>query len=139
MYLRKYSKGLCFLFIISMLLYGMCFENIQTDSLFVCSTSCDDSNDTNNHASDFRLSKVSSPSDCIYSVETLGQKEAFTCLNPKTSSRGFSALWTTPVFLQSYSAILISHIHTSIHAIYSNAVILGYIHHKEGKKNTFLF
>lgn len=144
MHFKKYQIHICFLLVISLLLCGMCFETIQTDSSFVCSTSDKYPNSTP-PASTLRSPSKAFPSEQVYSPETLGQREVAAGIRQsarrsivKMGRGNYYTLWTAVIIPQSFSAASINYNHTAMHAVRSNTIILGYIHHQDGKKSNYL-
>lgn len=144
MYFKKYQIHICFLLIISLLLCGMCFETVQTDSSFVCSTFDKCLSDTST-ASALRSSSKTFPSEQVYTPEALGQREIAAGIRQsarrsilKLGRGSYCALWTAVITPQPFSAALRSRALTVMHAVRSNAIILVYIHHQDGKKSDYL-
>lgn len=144
MYFKKYQIHICFLLIISLLLYGMCFETIQTDSSFVCST-FDKCLSGTNTASALRSSSKAFPSEQVCTPEVPGQREIAAGIRQsarrsilKLGRGSYYALWTGVITLQPFLAALHSYSFAAMHAVRSNAVILVYIHRQDGKKSDYL-
>lgn len=143
MYFKKYRTHISLFFIISLLLCGMCFENIQTDSSFLCSTFCEDLDED-----DFSLHffEPDLPLEQVYSPELPGQRQITAAMlrsAPKSSvtpdRKGCHALSSSVTCPHILYSIFMYHSNTAIYAVNSNIVILGYIHHQDGKKSNILF
>ncbi len=143
MYFKKYQSHICFLLIISLLLCGMCFDNVQTDSSFVCSTFCETMSDADSMF-DLLSFQHAFSAEQIYSQKIPEQREISAIIRQsvriniiKMGRRNYHALWTAAIFPHYLFCILMYHANTAIHAVRSNTIILGYIHHKDGKKSHY--
>lgn len=144
MYFKKCHISICFLLIISLLLCGMCFETIQTDSSFVYSTSARPSGNASS-VSILRSPYRTFSSGQVYSSETLGQRGIAAQIRQsdrrsiiKIGRSSYYPLWSAIPTPQSFSASWGNRAPASLYTVHSNTVILGYIHRQDGQKSNSL-
>lgn len=131
----KQRKSLCFILILSMLFFGMCFENLEADSFlsYLLTTQAD---------SMLRSSQNTSLSQQVYIEDTLGRPVGNVIRlserrnNSRIGRETDLDLLSAELLLQIFpiTFILLSHFYGS--EAHSNSVIVDYIHQKDGKKAT---
>ena len=139
----KQQSFICFVLILSMLLLGMCYEDIRSfaDSSFSWTQSSEVQLLPTTTATTLRSIESPRISSVVTSRESLGAQES--AIQPRQTircvrtriGRSICILLFTVVFLpQLFSHFLISTLHETIEEIYSNVVTICYIHHQHGEK-----
>lgn len=130
----KQKKSICFFFMICMLFLGMCVENIQPDSFF--------SYESSTHTASTLLSgKRTTLTTQEYQVETISREEFIASSNQNVyrsfnrSNRGTALSLLFVDILPQISPIILTSADCELtKESSSSTVIVGYIHHKDGKK-----
>lgn len=130
----KQKKSICFLFMICILFLGMCFENVQTDSSFLCEN-------TAHTVSTLRSTESPTLTDHVYRQETFSEqayavnlRQAVRRTFTRTNKGAALNLIFVDILPQISPTIYTSSDCELIHESFSNTVIVNYIHHKDGKK-----
>lgn len=139
----KHQNFICFVLVLSMLLLGMCYEDIRSfaDSSFSCTQSSEEQLLPTTTATTLRAIESTRISSVVTSRESLGAQESAiqarqTIRSVRTRiGRTICILLFAVVFLpQLFSQFLQSTHYESIEEIYSNVVTVCYIHHQDGAK-----
>lgn len=130
----RQKKSICFLLMICMLFLGMCFENIQTDSSFSCEN-------TTYTVSTISSGERTTLTKQVYYEENLAKEESITDTQQAARrifnriSRGISLNLAFVDILPQNSPIIYTSSDCELaKESSSNAIIVNYIHHKDGKK-----
>lgn len=133
--MRRYKKPVFLLWILCVLLFGMCLDSIGADSYSAYSSSCEGS------AASLHAQHRNSPVEQAYAPKAQGTGEA--ALAPcqamrRSPSRAGRSLILAALWEDSFSARVAS-VHSTVfpvdfHEITSNTVIISYIHRQDGAK-----
>lgn len=139
MFQARQIKSICFIVIVSVLLMGMCPTGMVADSFFASSRSHAVSQDATRTV--LRATASATTRTVAYTQETLPEYEnAYT---PTTPSRRLNMRQGNRVylFIHEISDILSAHSNLSgnptgylFAEIFSNTIIIRYIHHQDGAK-----
>ncbi len=143
MYYNKLKHSICFLFIICLFFFGVYCEIPSSTPVFVCSAS-DSAADYPSDTLPGLRSVLSSKQ--IYTNEALEEREIISGIrlsarrNTFRISRNilfaFSLIYVmSRLFANSFA----TYIRKAISLFHHDTIILNYIHHKDGKKSSFLF
>lgn len=147
MQIKRPQKNVCILLITFILLIGMCFDRVQTDS-YLPYTALEASDEISDITTALlQDTHNTSFSNQIYSETNLGrQASSFShnqvtrrCFNTKEGKGNrFAFFWLhlLPLLL---SSILISDAYEFQPDIRNTSIIIQYIHHKDGKKSKLSF
>lgn len=147
MYIKRLQRNICILFIAFILLLGMCFDCVQTDSFFSYRTvpiSTKLSGQTSpTLESDYHTSLINE----FFSSEVLGRqasaaiqkqitRRSFRTRTGKGSSFAYFLMYILPLLL---SSILISEAYDFMPDVRKTSIIIRYIQLKDGKKPLLSF
>lgn len=147
MQIKRPQKNVCILLITFILLIGMCFDRVQTDSCLPYAAS-EISDELYEHTSStLKDTHDTSFSYQIYSESILTRqvssfvhnqfaRRILSTKSGKGNSLAFFLLYLLPLLL---SSILISDAYEFQPDIRNNSIIIQYIHHKDGKKSKLSF
>ena len=133
MQMKRNKNFICFLLAIAMLLSGMYFDNTKLDSLFSYKnysnvTSTLNSSDSLLANPEVRTEEISGSRVVANSIKS--ERRSDEKNNSKTDL--YLVFWETfPQNFTTFFNTIVSEFHNGI---YSNAVIINYIHQKDGKK-----
>lgn len=145
MYHREKRSAICFLLILSMLFFGMCFDYAQADSFLACQEeSASQAGHSYAHpVPGLRFAASSVPSEKAYVPKTF--QTGRTILAPRPSVRragarmcrcaGF-ALIAVDVLPRLFPPASGSDSHSIFREIISNTIIMTYIHSQDGQKSS---
>lgn len=141
MYFTGRRNPVAVLSLLCILFWGMCFGNVQTDSSFACTDSPSSGLEGSSAASVLRPVGKSVPGAQAYTQKVLNQYEnalvlrhAIRRTSPRSGrSSGFCLLLVSIISLL-FPLLCVLRFHGDFHEIYSNTVIIKYIHHKDGRK-----
>jgi len=141
--LAKQQNFICFVLMLSMLLLGMCYEDIRSfaGSSFSCTQSSEEQLLPTTTVATLRSVESTRISSVVTSRESLGAQESAiqarqTIRSVRTRiGRIICILLFAVVFLpQLFSQFLQATHYESVKEIYSNVVTVYYIHHQDGEK-----
>lgn len=141
--LAKQQNFICFLLVLSMLLLGMCYEDIRsyTPSSFSCTQSSEQQLLPTTSSTTLRSIESTRISPVVTSRESLGAQESaiqarqsIRCIRTRIGRTIYILLLAVAILPQLFSRFLVSSLHESIEEIYSNVVTICYIHHQDGAK-----
>lgn len=139
MQLRRQKRSICCLFLLFLMLLGMCADSVQTDSSFLCAESVSRGAERGLPLS-LRPVEDSAPIDQLYVPEGLRRCELTPALRPPRSDRKHDAGQNgryAPAFPSpGWKQISFSHANDICisHEAASHAVIVSYIHRQDGQK-----
>lgn len=137
--MRLNRKPVYLLSIICVLLFGVCFDNIEADSFLACLSSCEDGIICG--APVLHPQRRNPPAEQAYAPKALNQGEAFLVpcrAMPRNASRPgrsliFAALPADSLFSQAAS-LHMADVYVEFHEISSHTAIISYIHRQDGEK-----
>ncbi len=137
MYFKRHKSGICYLFIILLLIYGTCFGAAMTDSFFSCANTLSTPREEGN----INHFDASLPLEQIYVSRLLKQCEtALTSrhtlrrIKVRISQNGGFPFSLACFFPCSFSDNSSADTSCFFREIISNTIIMGYIHRQDGEK-----
>ena len=146
MHLMDRRTRVTVLILLCILFWGMCFGNMQTDSSFACTESAgsglEDRDASASPASVLRPVGKPAPAAQAYGQKVLNQCEDTLVLrhhirraSPRPGRGGSFLFVLISVISLFFPLFFVVRTHVDFHEIYSNTVIIRYIHHKDGQKS----
>lgn len=141
MQLGRQKRSICCLFILFLLLLGMCTDSVQADSSFLCADSLSCGQEDIFCASAIHSAGNAAPFEQLFESASVRQCELTTVLRPSGSAprfrpgRGSSyALSLSMSGQKSFPVFSLNSIYVYREAA-SNTVIISYIHRQDGQKD----
>lgn len=137
--MRHYRKPVYLLWILCVLLFGMCFDSVGADSFLASAPSCEDGSLPG--AASLHARRRTPPAEQAYAPKALSHAE--TALAPcqamrRSPSRPGRGLVFAALSEASYSAcgasVRAAGSPVGFHEVVSNTVIICYIHRQDGEK-----
>lgn len=137
--MRHYRKPVYLLWILCVLLFGMCFDSVGADSFLAFAPSCED--EISSGMASLHAQRRTSPAEQAYAPKALNPSE--TALAPCHSMRRSPSRPGRGLVFAALSEESLSGLRASVrradspvgfHEVASNTVIIGYIHRQDGEK-----
>ena len=147
MRINRQQKNLCIILFTFILLFGICFDSIQTDSFLSCSTFVTANESSEQSSPTLESSHNTSFLNQLCSEVLLGRqtsaamqeqmlRRSFHARNSKGHSFAYLLTYILPLL---FSSILMSVAYAFMPDIRKASIIIRYIQHKDGKKPQLSF